>query len=85
MEPELRAFLVRIMQTISLVIFWMLTNCFFGIKLGYLFFDDGITTWHIVYYVLMIASGIWVFVYLMRKWKKAPTYDRKNDQWIYPS
>jgi len=85
MEPEIRAFLIRIMQTISLVLSWMLANSLFGIKMGYLFLDEKITIWHGVYYVLMIASGTWLFIYLMRKWKKAPTYDREKDEWIYPS
>lgn len=85
MEPEIRAFLIRIIQTISLVLFWMLTNSLFGIKMGYMFWDEKITLGNIIYYVLMIASGIWVFWYLRRKWKRAPIYDRQNDEWIYPS
>ena len=85
MEPEVRAFLLRILQTISLVLFWMLTNSFFGIKLGYLFLEGQLSVWHMVYYIFMIGSGIWILVYLLRKWKKAPTYDRENDKWIYPS
>ncbi len=85
MEPEVRAFLARIVQTISLVILWMFINTLIGIKWGYLFLDGKITVWHIVYYVLMIASGIWLLIYLLRKWKNAPKYDRENDEWIYPS
>ena len=85
MEPEVRAFLTRIVQTISLVLLWMLTNTLFGIKMGYLFLDGKIIVWHIVYYVLMIATGIWLFIYLMRKWKNAPKYNHENDEWIYPS
>jgi len=85
MEPEVRAFLARIVQTISLVLLWMLVNSLFGIKMGYLFLDEKITVWHLVYYVLMIASGIFVLMYLLRKWKQAPKYDRETDEWIYPS
>lgn len=85
MEPEIRAFLIRIMKTICLVLFWMLANTLFGIKMGYLFLEAPITIWHIVYYVLMISSGMWLLIYLLKIWRKAPKYDRENDEWIYPS
>lgn len=85
MEPEVRAFLVRIMQTISWALLWMLTNTFFGIKMGLLFAEDGITVWTVVYYVLMVATGITLFIFLRRKWKHAPKFDRDKDEWVQPS
>ena len=85
MEPEIREFLIRIMTTISLVLSWMLANTLFGIKMGYLFWGEKAAVWHIVYYILMVASGLWLFVYLLRKWKNAPTYNRETDEWINPS
>ena len=44
MEDETREFLVRILNTIAMVLLWMITNVFFGIFLGYAFFD-GSPTW----------------------------------------
>ncbi len=85
MEPEIREFLIRIMKTISLVLSWMLANTLFGIKMGYLFWGEKTAVWHIVYYILMVASGIWLLVYLLRQWRNAPKYNRETDEWIYPS
>ena len=82
MEPEIRAFLIRMMQTISLVLLWMLFNTLIGIKWGYLFINGKITTGHIIYFSLMIGTGIAIFIYLLKKWRNAPKYDQQNDEWI---
>lgn len=37
MEDETRAFLVTILQTISIVLLWMMVNVFIGIYKGYAF------------------------------------------------
>ena len=76
LEPDLRLFLVTIVQTMSLALLWMLVNTFFGIKLGLLFLDDKITVWHLVYYACMIGTLIWVFRHIVAKWKKVPRFGR---------
>jgi hypothetical protein len=85
MEDEIRAFLIRVLQTISMTLLWMLTHSLVGITWGYLFWGDHQPLHHIIYYVLLAASGAWVLYYLLRKWKQAPKYDRPTDQWIYPA
>jgi uncharacterized membrane protein YcaP (DUF421 family) len=79
LEPEVRIFLVTIVQSMSWMLLWMLTNTFFGIKLGLLFFDDGVTFWHIVYYIAMLGSFIWIFRHIMAKWKKVPKFGIMED------
>lgn len=69
MEDETRIFLVKIANSIAMILLWMMTNVFFGIykQLG---FFDGTPTWkNWLYYILAIASLVWVIFYLVRKWK----------------
>lgn len=76
MEPTVRIFLITIVQSISWALLWMLTNTYFGIKLGLLFLDEEITVWHWIYYAAMIASFVWVFRHIMAKWKHVPKFGR---------
>jgi hypothetical protein len=75
MEPEIKLFLKIIVQSISMLLLWMLLNTYFGIKLGLLFFDEGVSIWHWVYYILMIASFVWVIRYILKKWKQMPEFE----------
>ncbi len=69
MEDETRDFLVKIANTIAMILLWMMANVFFGIykQLG---FFEGSPTWkNWLYYTLAVASLVWVIFYLRRKWK----------------
>lgn len=69
MEDETREFLVKIANTIAMILLWMMANVFFGVYKEFGFFD-AVPTWkNWVYYVLALASLIWVIFYLIRKWK----------------
>lgn len=80
MEPAVRLFLKTIVQTMSLMLLWMLLNTFFGIKLGLLFFDEGITVWHGVYYICMIVSFFYLLRHILAKWKKVPKFGRIEEE-----
>ena len=69
MEDETREFLVRILQTISWAMLWMITNVFIGIYKGYGFFERSPDWKNYLFYVFFIASGIGVFLHLKKKWK----------------
>lgn len=58
----------------SWMVLWMLTNTFFGIKLGLLFFEECITVWNILYYIGMLVSFVVIFRHIMAKWKKVPKF-----------
>ncbi|HSC52845.1 MAG TPA: hypothetical protein VLC98_04460 [Phnomibacter sp.] len=75
MEPEVKKFLATIVQTLSMTVLWMLINMVFGIKMGLLFLDGEITIWHGVYYLCMVASFIWLVMYIRKKWKEVPSFD----------
>lgn len=69
MEDETRAFLVKILQTISIVLLWMMINVFAGIYKGYAFFENKPDWKNYLYYFLFLASLIALIIHLRRKWK----------------
>ena len=69
MEDETREFLVKILNTISMVLLWMIACVFFGIFLDYAFFEGAPNWKNIVFYILFLISFILLIRYLMRKWK----------------
>ncbi len=69
MEDETRLFLIKILQTISIILLWMMANVFFGMykQLGYY---DATPTWkNYIFYFLSLASLIGVIIHLKRKWQ----------------
>jgi hypothetical protein len=69
MDDETRAFLVMILNTIAIVLLWMVANVFFGIYKGLAFFNN-VPNWkNYVYYLFLVASLIFLIIHLKRKWK----------------
>ena len=69
MESETKDFLIRIMQTISLVLLWMLVNVFIGIYKNYAFFEDHPNWTNCLYYAFFLITLVLLIVHLVRKWK----------------
>ena len=69
MEDETREFLVRILNTVSLVLLWMIANVFIGIYKGFAFFEHSPAWPNYVYYAFLLISFGALFLYLKRKWK----------------
>jgi hypothetical protein len=69
MEDETKDFLVRIMQTISLVLLWMLVNVYVGIYKDYAFFDKHPNWTNYLFYVLSAASLVLLLRHLWKKWQ----------------
>jgi ABC-type anion transport system duplicated permease subunit len=69
MEPEVRDFLVRILQTISMSMVWLLVNMSFGIYFGFAFFEQAPTLWNIIFYLWFLASFAALIYYFKKKWK----------------
>ncbi len=70
MEPEIRAYLVRIANTIAIVLSWMVINSSAGIMHHYAFMEERLSLGNIIFYTWLILSGIWVTWYLIRLWSK---------------
>lgn len=69
MEDETRAFLIRILNTVSIVLLWMMVNVFIGIYKGFAFFEERARWTNYVYYIFLLASLIALIIHLKRKWK----------------
>ncbi len=69
MEDETREFLVRIANTVAIVLLWMMVNVFIGIFKGYAFFDDKPGWANYLYYTFLLLSFIFLLIHLKRKWK----------------
>jgi ABC-type glycerol-3-phosphate transport system permease component len=69
MEDETREFLVRILNTVAIVLLWMIANVFIGIYKGYAFFEDRPDWENYIYYVFLLVSFIFLIFHLKRKWK----------------
>jgi hypothetical protein len=69
MEDETRDFLMRILNTISMVLIWMLLMVFFGFYKDYAFFEARPNWTNYLFYTLALISFIMLIIYLRRKWK----------------
>lgn len=69
MEEETRAFLTKILQTISIVLLWMMINVFIGIYKGFAFFEDRPGWPNYLYYAGFLTSLVALIVHLKRKLK----------------
>jgi len=69
MEPDVRDFLVKIMQSISMGLVWLLINMSIGIYYGYAFFEESPTMGNYIYYIAFLASLVALILYLRKKWK----------------
>lgn len=57
-----------IVQTISVILIWMLANVFAGIYLGFGFFESTPDWKNYSYYVLCVATLYLLIKYIKRKW-----------------
>lgn len=69
MEPEMRAFLVRVLYTITMGLIWMIMNMWAGIYMGWLFFENNMKTGNVIFYSFMVISLVALIWYYMRLWK----------------
>lgn len=69
-EQDTRTFFILIANTISLVLLWMIGGIFFGIFLGYGFFDDRPDWKNILFYAIGLVTFFFLIRHLVKKWNK---------------
>lgn len=69
MEPEVKAFLLRIINSLSMVLLWMMVNMTAGIFYNLAFFENTPTMANILYWCFCLFSFAALVVYLRKKWK----------------
>ncbi len=58
-----------VLQSLSVVLLWMLINMTAGIYFNLAFFETGITIWNIIFYLFFAGTFYWLTRYLRKKWK----------------
>ena len=69
MEDETRAFLILIVNSIALVLLWMIANMMVGIYMGLAFFEHSPSWKNILYYLVALVTFVLVIKRLVKKWK----------------
>jgi len=69
-EPEVKEFLKKIVQTAFVGLLWLSVNMTLGIYLGLLFIDGRPSAGNLLYYFFMVISLGGLVWYFYRTWKK---------------
>ena len=69
MEEDVKEFLIKIVQSISMGLVWLLANMSIGIYFGFAFFEGRPSLGHYIYYAVFILTLIALINYLRKKWK----------------
>jgi len=69
MEPEIKAFLIKIVQSLSMAMLWLLINMSVGIYFGLAFFEGSPDLGNYFYYAGFLISLAALIFYLRKKWK----------------
>ncbi|MEO6722292.1 MAG: hypothetical protein ABIN67_18130 [Ferruginibacter sp.] len=69
MEPDVKAFLIKIVQSLSMGLLWLLVNMSIGIYYGFAFFEGSPTLGNYIYYTGFLISLAGLLFSLRKKWK----------------
>lgn len=76
MEPGVREYLIRILNTLSLAVVWMAIDSTAGIMYNLAFIQDHITLGNILFYIWFFASlGAYLW-WVIRLWSKPIDYEQ---------
>lgn len=70
MEPGVRQYLIRIVNTLSIGILWMAINSTLGIMYDFAFVHDKISTGNILFYIWFVSSLTAFLWWVIRLWSK---------------
>ena len=76
MEPGVREYLIRILNTLSLALVWMAIDSTAGIMYDLAFVHDHITLGNVLFYIwffLSLGAYLW---WVIRLWSKPIDYDK---------
>lgn len=70
MEPGVRKYLIRIVNTLFLGLLWLALNSTIGIMYDYAFIHDTIKMGNILFYIWFVISLTAYLWYVIRLWSK---------------
>ncbi|MEI7964266.1 MAG: hypothetical protein WCH29_03800 [Chitinophagaceae bacterium] len=68
MDDDSKDFLVRIVQTISMIVLWMMVNIYVGVYKNYAFFEGSPNWTNLLYYAVCLITLALLIRYIIRKW-----------------
>jgi hypothetical protein len=69
-EPGVKEYLLRILNTLSVGLVWMAVNSTLGIMYDYAFVHEHITTGNIIFYSWFLVSLVAFLWWVIRLWSK---------------
>lgn len=69
-EKDIRQFLKKMVNSIFIIIFWMMLNVIFGIYYQYAFIEAKPIWQNALYYVLSLLGLMVVIIFIKRTWAK---------------
>ena len=70
MEPGVKEYLLRIINTLSIGLIWLAINSSFGIMYDYAFIHEQVTTGNIIFYIWFVISLTAFLWWVIRLWRK---------------
>ena len=72
MDPEVKRYFRRIINSFSIASMWLLTVSTAGLYFRLAIVNDGISWYHILFYILAAGSFVLLLAYLYKTWSKKP-------------
>jgi hypothetical protein len=79
MEPGVRKYLIRIVNTMSLGLLWMVMNSTIGIMYDFAFIHDSIKLGNILFYILCLSTLAAYLWWVIKIWSQPIDYDEGNE------
>lgn len=76
MEPGVREYLLRIVNTLSFGLLWMAVNSTAGIMYQLAFVEEKIQLKNVLFYLFLIMSFTALMWYIIRLWSKPIDYEQ---------
>jgi hypothetical protein len=76
MEPGVKQYLIRILNTLAMGLLWMATNSTLGIMYDFAFVHEHVTTGNILFFIwfaISLAAYLW---WVIRTWRKPIDFEK---------
>jgi hypothetical protein len=78
LEPGVRTYLLRIVNTLSVGLLWLAINSTAGIMYDHAFVHEHISRGNIIFYCWFLISGTTFFWWIIRLWSKPIDFDEEE-------
>ena len=68
-DQDARLFFLKIVQSVSMLILWMIVQIGLGMYFEFAYIGSVQPWLNIVFYIQLLITGFWVFQYIRKKWK----------------